>query len=236
MGLLLREAKCADVGRIAEIHMAAFGPNRMLHAQFSMPALHAALQNCIALKARADIDDPKTTVLVIQNEGALQSTKESEKLLSETKKDTQAPIVAFAKWSHPVTSEDNYVEPPWIWPEGTRLEVLNSWAEKTEKAQSEALGDAPCYRLAFMGTDPSHGKQGAASLLLQWGIDQCKRHRVPGYLESTVEAAAFYEKRGFKSVGIIAQDISPDHSDKYEVYQETIFVFFPNAEVSSHGH
>jgi GNAT superfamily N-acetyltransferase len=83
-----------------------------------------------------------------------------------------------------------------------------------------------------MGTDPSHEKRGAASLLLQWGIDQCKRHHVPGYLESTVEAAPFYEKRGFARMGTIAQDISPDHNGNYEVYQETSFVFFPG----HHGH
>jgi hypothetical protein len=146
MRLLLREARYDDVGRIAEIHMAAFEHNRMLRAQFSIPALYAALQDCIALKAKADIDDHKTTVLVVQDEGPLNTHKAAENPLSEAGQGTQAPIIAFAKWSHPVMSEENYVEPPWIWPEETRLEVLNRWAEKTEKAQREALGDTPCYR------------------------------------------------------------------------------------------
>lgn len=63
--LHLRAARREDVHRIAEIHMAAFGPNAMLHAQFPTPPTRKALQSCIANKALADIDNPKTTVLVV---------------------------------------------------------------------------------------------------------------------------------------------------------------------------
>jgi hypothetical protein len=63
--LLMRLATRQDAPRIAEIHMAAFGTNAMLLAQFPTPAIRQALQISIENKALADIDDPKTTVLVV---------------------------------------------------------------------------------------------------------------------------------------------------------------------------
>lgn len=65
----MRAATRQDAPRIAEIHMAAFGPNAMLHAQFPTPAIRQGLQISIENKALADIDDPKTTVLVVTIHG-----------------------------------------------------------------------------------------------------------------------------------------------------------------------
>lgn len=145
MPLLLMPALRADSGRIAEIHMAAFGSNAMLRAQFPMPALHKALQNTIRLKALADIDDPKTTVLVVREtpgQRAHQGQNESE---SGKKSEDRGTVIAFAKWAHPVLEGEDYFEPPLLWPEGTNLEVLGGWTEKTEEAQERALGRTPCY-------------------------------------------------------------------------------------------
>lgn len=63
--LQMRAAVLYDALWIAEIHMAAFGCNAMLHAQFPNLAIHKELQTCIKDKALADITDPKTTVLVV---------------------------------------------------------------------------------------------------------------------------------------------------------------------------
>lgn len=58
------------------------------------------------------------------------------------------PIVAFAKWSHPVLRGEDYVEPPWIWPEGTDLNTLGAWTAKAAEAESRSLRGAPCYRMS----------------------------------------------------------------------------------------
>lgn len=63
--LHIRVATPQDAPRIAEIHMAAFGPNAMLHAQFPTPAIRQGLQTCVEDKALADINDQNTTVLVV---------------------------------------------------------------------------------------------------------------------------------------------------------------------------
>jgi len=128
LGLEMGPATPAEAARIAEVHMAAFGDNALLRAQFPTPAVREALQKCIELKALADIQDPKTTVLVVRDPKA------------------GSIVIAFAKWSHPVEEGEDYTEPPWIWPEGTDLDVLGKWTAEVEMALQKVLGTAPCYR------------------------------------------------------------------------------------------
>ncbi|KAI1377029.1 putative GNAT family acetyltransferase [Hypoxylon crocopeplum] len=210
MPISLAFAQHADAARIAEIHMAAFGSNEMLLAQFPTSFVRDALKKCIELKASADIDDPKTTVLIIRDSisGGL-----------ETK------IIAFAKWSLPVPVDENYTEPPWIWPPGTNLKILDGWTEKSEEAQSRAVGDAPCYRLTFMGTDPEYERRGAARMMVQWGIEQCKKEDVPAYLESTLEAAPFYRRLGFVDVEKFSLEYRISGYDMPKVYEEISFIY-----------
>lgn len=125
MTLELSVATHADAERIADIHMAAFGTNVLLLAQFPTPAIRTRLRDCIAQKAADDIRDPNIAVLVIRDEGQ---------------------IISFAKWSLPIFGTDTYVEEPWIWPEGTNLQVLSDWTEKIEAAQDKVLGKLPSYR------------------------------------------------------------------------------------------
>ncbi|KAK8117516.1 uncharacterized protein PG998_005797 [Apiospora kogelbergensis] len=211
--LRMRDAIRQDAPRIAEIHMAAFGRNAMLHAQFPTPATREALQTCIRDKAVADIEDPKTTVLVVT------SSDDPEK--------NDNPVVAFAKWSHPVVSGEDHVEPPWIWPEGADLRTLKAWITKAAEAESRAVGDAPCYHLSFIGTDGTFGRRGAGYLLVQWGIQQSNASGMPLYLESTVEAAPFYEKNGFTAGEIISLPICVDGGTETQIYEEIVFTYFP---------
>jgi hypothetical protein len=152
MPLVLALAHRADAGRIAEIHMAAFGSSMMLRAQFPTPAVQQALQRCIEMKALADIDDPKTTVLIVRDSPdneQLTSTPSGTLVESKDKSEQERKgrAVAFAKWSHPVTDEEDYVEPPWVRPDGTNWNVLENWTRETEEAQKRALGRTQCYRM-----------------------------------------------------------------------------------------
>lgn len=57
-------------------------------------------------------------------------------------------VVAFAKWSHPIFPGEDYVETPWIWPDGTDLDTLRAWTAKAAEAESRCIGDNPCYRMS----------------------------------------------------------------------------------------
>lgn len=152
MSLTLGFAEHEDASRIAEIHMAAFISNEMLLAQFPTPAVRDALKKSIELKALADMDDSKTTVLVVRCPSAEDVSEDAaeqgriEQGRSHCDHRPRGKVIAFAKWANPVSTEDNYTEPPWIWPAGTDLKILQDWTEVTEQAQMRAVGDAPCYR------------------------------------------------------------------------------------------
>lgn len=66
MALTLCPASEPDADCMADIHMAAFGHNAMLRAQFPTAALRSELRKSIAQKALADIRDPKKAVLVVK--------------------------------------------------------------------------------------------------------------------------------------------------------------------------
>lgn len=123
------EATESDADAIAAIHMAAFGSNALLLAQFPTSAIRDELQTCIAEKAAADIKDPKVAVLVVRD---------------------QDSIISFAKWHLPVQSSEEYLETPWRWPKGTNLAVLDTWTHKVESAEESTVGDTPCYRKSLI--------------------------------------------------------------------------------------
>jgi hypothetical protein len=85
----------AHSARIAEIHMAAFGSNVMLLAQFPTEKVRKGLERLIELKARADIEDPKTTVIIAwapSEDDPKSSTPEQS-----SKDASSGTIIGFAK-------------------------------------------------------------------------------------------------------------------------------------------
>lgn len=134
MALELRYATPTDASYIADIHMAAFGRNPLLLAQFPTPEIRHQLRSCIAEKAANDIRDLNVIVLVVQ--------------------DQEGRVVSFAKWSMPVSAKAAAMglgaEAPWIWPKGTDFGFLDQWSEIAEGAKQKALGDRPAYsKLSF---------------------------------------------------------------------------------------
>ncbi|RWA07071.1 hypothetical protein EKO27_g8039 [Xylaria grammica] len=239
MTLKLYPALPADAGRISDIHMAAFGSNAMLLAQFHTPDVREGLRESIRRKALADIDDPKITVLVVRNlpsdpdvanagDGGFHRSLVNGLPGEPGSEGTpEGEVVAFAKWSHPVAKGEEYEETAWIWPPGTNLDILEGWGRVTEEVQEQAVGDRPCYPLGltFMGTDPAHKRKGAASMMVRWGLDQCEKDGVQGYLESTLDAAPFYEKMGFAAFKNISLRYQVEGYDKYEIYEEIAFLY-----------
>ncbi|KAK3687879.1 putative GNAT family acetyltransferase [Podospora appendiculata] len=208
MPLVLLTAEESDIERIAEIHMAAFGPNILLQAQFPTPSAREELRRCIAEKALDDIRDPKTQVLIVRDDDNI--------------------IISFAKWNLPVQQDEDYTEPPWRWPDETNYKVLNAWTKKVDGAKECVIGNSPCYHLSFIGTDPQHQRRGAASLLVGWAVKRCKEENVPAYLESTGDALRLYESFGFtveRTIEMELEGMGPHGSSV--VYEEMCFLFRP---------
>lgn len=126
MALVLSLAEEADADRIADIHMAAFGTNLMLRAQFPTPSVREKLKITLIEKVIDEIKDPKWAVLIARD---------------EKKKD----IVSFAKWRRPILDSEAYAEGAWNWPDGTRLDILEEWTRLVEDASESVLRGQPCY-------------------------------------------------------------------------------------------
>ncbi|KAH8700371.1 acyl-CoA N-acyltransferase [Talaromyces proteolyticus] len=210
MTLALSLAEEADADRIADIHMAAFGTNLMLRAQFPTPSVRDKLRVSLAEKVINEIRDPKWEILIVRDE------KE---------------IVSFAKWRRPILESEVYVESPWNWPDGTRLDVLEDWTRIVEDASEKVLCGKPCYCLSFIGTDPKHERRGAASILIQWGLEYSKRDNIPVALESTQVAWPLYQKLGFraeKDISMVLEGLGAD--GKPIIYEEKSLIFRPSVE------
>ena len=126
MTLKITVASEEDAARISDIHMAAFGTNEMLLAQVPTEKARQGLRKCIARKAAGDIKDPRIDVLLVR----------------DTKIDNQA--IAYAKWSSPSSTSET--ETPWIWPDGTRHDILDEWIKILSEADVSIMGNEPCYR------------------------------------------------------------------------------------------
>ncbi|KAI0160831.1 putative GNAT family acetyltransferase [Hypoxylon sp. FL1284] len=227
MTLILTFAGRDDAARIADIHLAAFGSNEMLLAQFPTPTVRAALRKSIQAKALADTDDPKTTVLVVRHVSSVSLNNVIKAREDRRGSDggSKGKVIAFAKWTHPISREENYTEPPWVWPAGTDLKILQDWTKVTEQAQARVVGDSPCYHLTFIGTDPAYERRGAATMMVQWGIDQSKQDQALAYIESTLTAAPLYRKLGFIEAGKLSLGYQAAGTGAPRVYEEISFVY-----------
>ena len=95
------------------------------------------------------------------------------------------------------------------------------------RVQERDVSLKPVLDLSFIGTDPQNERRGAASLLLEWGLEQSKRYQVPAYLESTAAAGPLYRKHGFEIAETLAMVVK-DLNGKSVVYEEKCFVFKPS--------
>lgn len=160
MPLTITRAIEADANRIAAIHMAAFGSNAMLHAQFPTRSVRAQLQVAIADKTVRDIRDDKAVVLVVRDDdsdddgtgdddGDDDNDDDDGRGTGDEQKKSDRLIISYARWNLPVHESEDYVEPPWRFPAGTDWGVLQTWAGMVENAQRRVLGRESCYRMWF---------------------------------------------------------------------------------------
>ena len=66
-------------------------------------------------------------------------------------------------------------------------------------------------------------------MLVEWGLERSRKEGVPAALESTMNAARFYERLGFKPEKQISMQLDGVGKDGGSVlYEETCFVFRPS--------
>ena len=146
-------AEPADAARIAEIHLAAFGPNVMLRAQFPSVEARLGLQQSLERKALADMRSSNVTVLVARRCSGRKVYDEDGKVsqLPAEAANLFAPpergdIIGFAKYEYTSDGEEDHDALNRDWPAGTDVAVLEEWVRIAEEAHKTAMGDVPCFR------------------------------------------------------------------------------------------
>ena len=95
MTLHLCYASDHDATRIADLHIAAFANNKMLHTQFPSSVIRAGLWHSIVNKTLADMHDPHIAVLVIPD------------MTLKDDKNEKGKAISYAKWSLPTSTLEN---------------------------------------------------------------------------------------------------------------------------------
>ncbi len=62
--------------------------------------------------------------------------------------------------------------------------------------------------LRSLYTDPKHQRRGAGHMLVQWGVNEAARLRLPMYLESTATGHELYKSCGFRDVEELNVDMT----------------------------
>lgn len=97
------------------------------------------------------------------------------------------------------------------WPEGMNVE-LHNFILSTRDAEREHWQEKgkPCWMLMHLVTRTSQRRRGAASLLINWGVERAQRDGTPAYLEAGVMGVPVYVKHGFQQVGHLTKlDLRP---------------------------
>lgn len=129
-----------------------------------------------------DINDPNTHVLVVTDDA------------------DAGRVIAFAKWKPPGSP---ITDPPaaHLWPQDGNPELAVRFFSLFTRGHREVMKDQPHWFLELLATDKNAGGRGAASKLLQWGVDRADRDGLPAYLEATAAGEPIYEKKfGFRAV------------------------------------
>lgn len=82
--------------------------------------------------------------------------------------------------------------------------------------------------------DAAYARRGIGTALVRWALNRCEAEGFPAYVESTVEAVAFYERLGFEFAGKISMEIGEVTGDKdHGLYEEIGCIYTPNNKTVS---
>ncbi|KAF5856145.1 hypothetical protein ETB97_007828 [Aspergillus alliaceus] len=103
-------------------------------------------------------------------------------------------IIAYGKWDlDPDACGERF--PPWH--TESNAELCNQFFGGIECQRRNLMRGRKHYYLDMLATNPDHQRQGAASLLVQWGCALADRTGAAIYIASSDQGAGLYRKFGF---------------------------------------
>lgn len=156
-----------------------------------------------------------TTQSEAQNRLKFHMAKQKERFLGDTSArflkiidEETGEIISMARWHWYPTgysyTDSSHWEPvsgrPW--PSEMNVEMHNFFLEARDAAREhwQEKGQ-PCWILMHLVTRASHRGKGAASMLVEWGVERARRDGAPAYLEAGPLAVPLYARHGFQQIG-----------------------------------
>ncbi|GFN13964.1 hypothetical protein AtubIFM56815_002773 [Aspergillus tubingensis] len=109
------------------------------------------------------------------------------------------PLVAFVKWDFNTTSPGHHFPPRHV---DFNQVFCDTFFGGLDQARRTIMGSRPHYYLDALITHPDYRRQGAASMLIQWGCDRADQDGIPIWVDSSQEGARIYERFGFHDVSV----------------------------------
>lgn len=193
MPIALREATLDDVEAICDVNLSAFSEETV------------SLQT---LPRESGTGRAFTRPSVVE---AIQGS--DYHVLVITDDELSDEVIAFAKWKIPGAA---ITDPPpaSAWPQDGDPQLAVKFFGSFARAHREIMGDRRHWYLELVATRKGAGGKGAASRLMNWGLERAQRDGLPVFLEATKEAEGIYEgKFGFKVVKRQVIDVKTEMID-----------------------
>ncbi|PYH32061.1 GNAT family N-acetyltransferase [Aspergillus neoniger CBS 115656] len=110
-----------------------------------------------------------------------------------------SPLVAFVKWDFNTTSPGHHFPPRHV---DFDQVFCDTFFGGLDQARRTIMGSRPHYYLDALITHPDYRRQGAASVLIQWGCDRADQDGIPIWVDSSQEGARIYQRFGFRDVSV----------------------------------
>lgn len=108
--------------------------------------------------------------------------------------------------------------------EAFELLVNDSKQKRTDFMRKQGVGDY--FFLASLATAQQCRKQGAATLMLQWGKEVAAQLRLPCFLQASAAGAPLYKKQGWEAKDTVSQDLSKWNPGV--IYSNTLMLWWPD--------
>ncbi|GKZ73684.1 hypothetical protein AnigIFM50267_010617 [Aspergillus niger] len=110
-----------------------------------------------------------------------------------------SPLVAFVKWDFNTTTPGHHFPPRHV---DFDQAFCDTFFGGLDQARRTIMGERPHYYLDALITHPDYRRQGAASMLIQWGCDRADQDGIPIWVDSSQEGAQIYQRFGFRDVSV----------------------------------
>ncbi|KAH7253143.1 hypothetical protein B0J15DRAFT_466979 [Fusarium solani] len=214
--VVINSPQPSEARRLGEIYVSSMADNPVVVVQFPTPERRQELRAYFTISIEHSIQKGSDTTLVARND--------------------DGQILSFIHWDviDPDTAHQEAEEssiPPKADPTASDSVSFNSealsWQSNylaiAEEARVKTMAQRLYIHLVYVSTDPNHQGHGAASRLLNRLMEVAVSKRLPIWLESTMNAVSFYERKGWKKVCKICTP-APGNAGEFHggVYEEQV--------------